>query len=48
MKKLLTLLLLAPALALAQGKMPNVSADTTAFVELICTGTTIGSVYAKL
>lgn len=27
---------------------PNVSADTTAFIELICTGTTIGSVYAKL
>jgi len=27
---------------------PNVSADTTAFIELTCTGTTIGSVYAKL
>jgi hypothetical protein len=27
---------------------PNVSADTTAFIELTCTGTTIGSVYARL
>ena len=27
---------------------PNISADTTAFVELTCTGTTIGSVYVKL
>lgn len=26
----------------------NVSADTTTFIELTCTGTTIGSVYAKL
>ena len=26
----------------------NVSADTTSFIELSCTGTTIGSVYAKL
>ena len=26
----------------------NISADTTAFIELTCTGTTIGSVYVKL